>query len=363
MKIFIPLVFLSFVALGCQERHQTIPYTEAVLTEGDMEKTAKFGTVDQILDDYVYHQSTDVENDDNTKCTFDLYRPSKLKGKTIPLVIVLHEGAFLTGDKTDFVSESLSKDLCRSGGFAVANCNYPLLRSPRVLFDKSFTHKKINEAIADIRLAVQYFREKSTDYLIDSSKIYVCGWSAGAILANHLVFSDLDESLDYNAKNRHVDFNNSDAYATDLKLAGVISIGGGLLSKCVDDADVAKTRLLLIHGELDDIIPIGFGPPLQRFRNAQSIDLGGISMGVEDNKGNEHSTTVKLKIPAWITRTSIDLLTTKMYGSAAIFDLTPSNNVTLLEIKNGGHSFFLTKGRLNKTYTAMRKKMIQFINK
>jgi predicted esterase len=361
MKNFIFLLF-SFSLFSCNERYQTIAFSDTPITEKDMQKTAKFGMVEQVLTNHIYHQATEVESDDNTRCTFDLYRPRKMKGKKVPLVLVLHEGAFLTGDKSDFLSETMSKDLCRSGGFAVANCNYRLLRSPRVIFDKSFTRQKVNEAISDIRLAVRHFKENNELYLIDTTQIYVCGWSAGAIIANHLLFSDLDESLDYNSKKRRINFNNMEAYETDLGLAGVISIGGCLLNNSVDDDDLAKTKVLLIHGEKDDIVPLGFGPPLQRYRTAQTIDLGGISLGIEDKKGNEYKTKTTFKIPDWFMRKTVDLLTTEVYGSQAIFEQSPNQNMTLLEVKNGTHSFFITNGSFNKTYLDMRKKIIQFIN-
>jgi poly(3-hydroxybutyrate) depolymerase len=354
-------IMLFFASCGT-ERYQTIEADTDLFSIEEMNSDAPFGSIDEILHDTPYHQSQDAETDDNPRRKFNLFRPNGAEGK-IPLVLVLHEGAFLDGSRNDFVADKIAKDLCRFGGFSSATLDYTLIRNPMALIDKSFTHKKINEAVADIRIAIQHFKDNANKYAIDEKRIYVVGWSAGGIIANSLVFTDLNEALDYNSQNRHVEFKGSESYKQPLGLAGVVSIGGALLANQCDDSDLGSCKLMLWHGGKDDLVPYGKGPVLQRFRGKQGIDLPSPTVGIEDENGHTQTLKFKLNISAWLTNAVGNLVTTDVYGSKAIYDLNEGNeNVSMVLVHGGSHSFFLTDGSFNKTYLQMREKMIAFIN-
>jgi len=97
----------------------------------------------------------------------DLFKP---KGVTNPpLVVVIHGGAWVTGQRTDM--DRLAAQLAESG-FAAATVSYGL--APR---------NKWPVMIDDVRAAVTYFRTNNQKYGISTTKVGAAGASAGGHLA------------------------------------------------------------------------------------------------------------------------------------------------------------------------------------
>ncbi len=356
-KLLFFYFLLAIVVSSCSERMEVVKNDTTAMTEKEVSKIGKH-QAQNFLSDEQYLQSQDADNDFVNKCDFDFYRPSDLKDKKLPLIIFLHEGAFVTGDKHGFVAEVMSKDLARQG-FAVANCNYRLINNPRALVSKESTHRYIMQAAAQIRLGIQNLKQRA-DLGIDTNKIYVIGWSAGAILANTLLFTDREEALNYVSEGHRNNFIHNDAFDIPLNLAGVVSIGGALMANDIDDEDLATTRCLLIHGTNDDILPMGFDFPLARYRNGINIDLPAIQPTVRV-AGQSYGLGFNLHIPSWGPDLFMKGFTSKVYGSAAIMDLSSHKNLSMVEIEGGSHSFFLTDNHFNKNYAMMMQRIKKFI--
>jgi acetyl esterase/lipase len=95
----------------------------------------------------------------------DLYLPRE--GENLPLIICVHGGAFMTGDKADMVPvEFLAR------GYAVASVNYRL--SGDALFPAQ---------IEDCRAAVRWLRAHASQYGLDPRRFAAWGASAGGHLA------------------------------------------------------------------------------------------------------------------------------------------------------------------------------------
>jgi acetyl esterase/lipase len=86
-----------------------------------------------------------------------------------PLVIKIHGGAFLAGDKA---SELDDVDLLNAAGYAVASLNYRL--SCEALFPA---------AVQDVKAAVRYLRAHAGEHRLDPDRFAAWGESAGANLA------------------------------------------------------------------------------------------------------------------------------------------------------------------------------------
>ncbi len=98
--------------------------------------------------------------------TVDVYRPETLQ--TSPAVIVIHGGGWArrSGDMM-----SVSEDLARAG-FTAFNVTYRL--APKNRFPT---------AVDDIKEAIQWVKANAKKYSIDTSRIYLWGYSAGGHLA------------------------------------------------------------------------------------------------------------------------------------------------------------------------------------
>ncbi len=97
----------------------------------------------------------------------DLFLPRLKYGKSIPLIVWIHGGGWIEGDK----SESPALDLARQG-FATASINYRL--APKATFPAQ---------IQDCKRAIAWLREHGPEYGIDPDRIGVWGLSSGGHLA------------------------------------------------------------------------------------------------------------------------------------------------------------------------------------
>jgi len=113
--------------------------------------------------------------------TLDVYVPSGQSGPH-PLVVYLHGGSWLTGDKSD-ADQFADRLLAR--GMAVASLNY------RYSQNATFPAQ-----IHDCKGALRWLRAHASDFNIDANRIGVFGESAGAHLAALLALTGGNASLE-----------------------------------------------------------------------------------------------------------------------------------------------------------------------
>lgn len=101
----------------------------------------------------------------------DLHLPAR-QGTPVPLVIDIHGGAFMEGDKAD---ESYNYSRLLAAGYAVASVNYRL--SGEAQFPAGGQ---------DVKAAVRWLRANAATYGIDTYRFAAWGRSAGAYMANML---------------------------------------------------------------------------------------------------------------------------------------------------------------------------------
>lgn len=101
---------------------------------------------------------------------FDLSLP---EGRTMdtPVIILLHGGAWISGDKKDF--DFLREYFC-TRGFAVFSVNYRLAR---------LTGKGIDNILEDISGVVELARGKSGIWIYSKERLFIAGHSAGGHMA------------------------------------------------------------------------------------------------------------------------------------------------------------------------------------
>jgi acetyl esterase/lipase len=102
----------------------------------------------------------------------DVYLPAGRNTTSTKVIILIHGGAWSTGDKTDFTEyvDSLKR---RLPGYAVFNINYRLSTGTANLFPTQEN---------DVKAAIEFIYSKKEEYLI-SDKFVLLGGSAGGHLA------------------------------------------------------------------------------------------------------------------------------------------------------------------------------------
>lgn len=99
----------------------------------------------------------------------DLYWPDEGNGP-FPVILVIHGGAFMGGDKRDIQLTPMLAGLKR--GYAVVSMNYRM--SGEAIFPA---------LVQDVRAAIRWVRANAEKFLFDPAKIAVWGGSAGGYLA------------------------------------------------------------------------------------------------------------------------------------------------------------------------------------
>ena len=182
----------------------------------------------------------------------DIYQPvgDSLAGNR-PLVMMIHGGAFINGDKR----QSEFEDWCRhfaSLGYVAASINY------RLGF-KLDVNRAGYRAVQDARAAMQYLLSRK-DLRIDPDRLFVAGTSAGAITALNVAFM-----RDDNRPEGLEDEGDLDAVWTGTPIPFTIR-GVGNFWGAVHDPDMIcnpHIRILSIHNANDDIVPYAKGYPFE----------------------------------------------------------------------------------------------------
>lgn len=104
--------------------------------------------------------------DDATWQVLDVYRPKADIGKVLPVIVSVHGGGWVYGDKERY--QYYCMDLARRG-FAVVNFTYRL--APEFKFPAP---------LEDTNLVMEWCQEKAAEYGLDMNNVFAVGDSAGA---------------------------------------------------------------------------------------------------------------------------------------------------------------------------------------
>jgi acetyl esterase/lipase len=187
---------------------------------------------------------------------FDFYEPAGDAAGQRPLLILGFGGAFISGSRKDANIVAICQAFARKG-YATAAIDYRLIQPGTngvnyflVLNRPDYLADEIVRAANDMRAAVRYFKNDAATantYRIDPARIFVGGFSAGAITALQVAYTDTDsENSDANIRAAYAKYGglegNTDLPGTPLLgtynskgIAGVVSLAGavndlGLLS-------------------------------------------------------------------------------------------------------------------------------------
>jgi len=199
----------------------------------------------------------------------DLYVPTK-SYPLIPLVVFIHGGAWLQGDKSEAKDIAL---VLAQNGFAVASLNYRL--SGQAQYPAQ---------LQDCQRAIAFLRSKASEYGYSPDHIGVWGVSAGGHLAallgtlsgdhNETGLTDLEKASQVQAvcdwcgltnldtvqsqagSRTRIDYDSADGPVAKL-LGGLVSDKKELATEASPVNYVSKNDppFLIVHGDIDDLVP------------------------------------------------------------------------------------------------------------
>lgn len=193
----------------------------------------------------------------------DIYQPVRDTLRKRPLILMLHGGAFILGDKASETTRALANDFAQKG-YVVAAINY---RMGFNLASKSSLERSAYRAVQDARAALRFLSYHAATYRIDPNYIFLAGSSAGAITALNAAFMDEDErpeSAGGNLWRFQKDLGGLDestnTFQSPYTVRAVVNLWGAVGDTNMLDAE-ETIPVLSIHGDADRIVPYACAYP------------------------------------------------------------------------------------------------------
>jgi len=203
------------------------------------------------------------KNTNGVPLTLDIYSPLKKNNSPSPVILYVHGGSWVYGDKS--IPNALNPVLnaFREEGYTIISTSYELMR------DKA----NFNKQVADVKDTIRWIYKNKSNYNLDPNEIGVIGVSAGAQLSLLASYSSNDEFTDdkdlsqYPSKIKYlIDF----AGPTDLSLLNTNNLNYDLtkIFNSIKDKDIVIKKFdpinyvserspntLIIHSNLDPMVP------------------------------------------------------------------------------------------------------------
>jgi len=201
----------------------------------------------------------------------DVYEPKGEGTLQRPLLLFAFGGAFVSGNRTSAEVVSICRSFARKG-YVAAAIDYRLMQlNGATPLDNAAIYAnnipdEVIRAAADMKAAVRYFKHDAAtanQYHIDPTRIFVGGYSAGAITALQMAYT---ESITENpATTTAYNANGGLEGNTDLTeapllgsydasgIAGVVNIAGGVNNTAIVNA--GNPPLYSAQGDADDVVP------------------------------------------------------------------------------------------------------------
>ena len=236
---FLLLSVSTFVYSQCDGRYQDDIFTDSDVVTVEYSDVYDWSLLDSGLD-------------------MDIYLPQGDEQTNRPLIIFAHGGSFYVGNKNNPEMIALCQAFAKKG-YVTASIQYRLT-SQLSLLDSNVMIQTVFNAISDMKAAVRYFRQdvslNNNTYGIDSSQIFIGGYSAGAVAAINLAFLNQEEEIPAYLQpfidNAGGMDGNSGNPGYSSKAKGVISLAGAVyLKSFIDSQDVP---IVSVHAEDDQTV-------------------------------------------------------------------------------------------------------------
>ena len=248
--LFIVILYSNQLAGQCD----TLRYQKAVFENVIAHNDVKYGEAQVWSIPY-----------NNTDLFMDIYEP---EGDTLskrPLMLWVHPGGFLTGDKTADDMVALCDSFARRG-YVTASIGYRLGFNPT---SQASGERAVYRGTQDMRAAIRFLKEYREEYRIDTNYTFLGGSSAGGFAALHTAYLEQHEAPNsITGGIASPDLGCLDCsgneYQHGINLSGIVNLWGAIGdSTWVNDYETVPA--LLIHGTEDGVVPYGVGHPFGVF--------------------------------------------------------------------------------------------------
>lgn len=218
----------------------------------------------------VRNYATGVEGD-TAALRLDVYEPAGDAAAQRPLLLFAFGGSFVKGTRTNAEVVTICQSFAKKG-YVAAAIDYRLLNpdlaSLGAVYDKQANLvDEVIRAAVDMKAAIRYFKRDaatSKAFRIDPTRIFVGGYSAGAITALQVAYTEsiTENPVTTSAYNANGGLEgNTDLPAPKSLLgtydasgiAGVVNIAGGVNNTAIVSA--GNPPLYSAQGDADEVVP------------------------------------------------------------------------------------------------------------
>lgn len=177
-----------------------------------------------------------------TSLLLDVYEPEEDTLSLRPLIIFVHGGSFVGGDRRDQDIDKAAQYFAKKG-YVTANIEYRVEQTnfitPFLNFaDKNNFYKAIVRVVHDVNASIRYFKKQASEhgniYRIDTNQIILYGSSAGAIACLHSIYLDNLEEASVDFKNNFLALgglegnSGNNGYTSKNTIKAIVSCSGAM---------------------------------------------------------------------------------------------------------------------------------------
>ena len=247
------------------------------------------------------YKEVEYKNTNGVPLTLDIFEAKKVLKKGSPVLLYVHGGSWVYGNKE--IPEAISPllDAFREEGFVIISTSYELMRG----------EENFNKQICDVKDTIRWIYKNKEEYNFNTDKIGVIGASSGAHLSVMAAYSgdsefiDADELKNYPSDVEFLidffgptDLNTLDMNNVNWDLQQIIDSVGNekeeILNKYspINYIDNKEPNTLIIHSKKDSIVPydnaeILYNKLIEKENNATIITLEGASHDFSEFDINE----------------------------------------------------------------------------
>ena len=209
-----------------------------------------------------YGENTSLSGE-TVELLLDVFEPEESDVNERPLVLLIHGGGFVSGDK------AIMHDICRgfaSRGYVSATMSYRLYDGPLPPFPDSIALiGAVIDAIEDAHGAMRFFIDDAQNddvYGIDPDMIFLGGGSAGGITSVWAAYMDENDYIpDFMAEHIDPDYGipgaSNDLTDISPEIQGVLNYSGAIYD--VSWMNENDEPVFSVHDDGDPVVPYGTG--------------------------------------------------------------------------------------------------------
>ena len=210
------------------------------------------------------YREVEYKNTNGVPLTLDIFNAKKELKNGSPVIIYVHGGSWVYGDKEVPKAISPLLDAFREEGYVIISTSYELMRG----------EENFNKQISDVKDTIRWVHKNKDEYNFNENKIGIIGASSGAHLSLMAAYSSNDEFVDdedlknYSSKVKYLidffgptDLNTLDMNNVNWDLEQIINSVGDSKEEVLDKyspinyVDKNEPSTLIIHSRKDSIVP------------------------------------------------------------------------------------------------------------